>query len=135
MQSLLQLWKPPAALFFAAALSLSSGAFAAVESEPASQKFEIGDSQPGNYLSALIASADRDTPAAELFYQEALRSTLETLISLSVHLPLRSPMETRQARAPWPSGSLRVTPTTTSPDLRLRFATSSWANLRLRAHI
>jgi tetratricopeptide (TPR) repeat protein len=74
MQSLLQFWKPPVAFFFAGALSLSSGAFAAaVEAETASEKLEIGDSQPGNYLSALIASADRDTPAAELFYQEALR--------------------------------------------------------------
>jgi tetratricopeptide (TPR) repeat protein len=74
MQSLVQLWKPPVALFFAGALSLSSGAFAAaVENEPASEKLEIGDSQPGNYLSALIASADRDTAAAEVFYQEALR--------------------------------------------------------------
>jgi tetratricopeptide (TPR) repeat protein len=75
MQSLFQFWKPRVAVFFAGALSLSSGAFAAaaVESETASEKLEIGDSQPGNYLSALIASADRDTPAAEVFYQEVLR--------------------------------------------------------------
>jgi tetratricopeptide (TPR) repeat protein len=74
MQSLFQCRKPLVALFFAGALSLSSDAFAAaVETEPASEKLEIGDSQPGNYLSALIASADRDTPAAEVFYQEALR--------------------------------------------------------------
>ena len=35
---------------------------------------EVGDSQPGNYLSALIASADRDTLAAEVYYREALRA-------------------------------------------------------------
>ena len=78
MQSRLQHWKPPVALFFAGALSLSSGAFAAaVEAETASEKLEIGDSQPGNYLSALIASADRDTPAAELFYRKPFELTLE----------------------------------------------------------
>jgi tetratricopeptide (TPR) repeat protein len=74
MQSLFQYREPLVALFFAGALSLSTGAFAAaVETEPASEKLEIGESQPGNYLSALIASADRDTSAAEVFYQEALR--------------------------------------------------------------
>jgi tetratricopeptide (TPR) repeat protein len=74
MQSRFQHWKPQFVLFFVGALSLSSGAWAAaVETEPASEKLEIGDSQPGNYLSALIASADRDTPAAEVFYREALR--------------------------------------------------------------
>src|SRR6202453_1720446 len=63
-----------AALFCAGALSLSSGAIAAaVQTEPGSGQLEIGDSQPGNYLSALIASADRDTPAAEVYYREALR--------------------------------------------------------------
>jgi tetratricopeptide (TPR) repeat protein len=39
----------------------------------ASQSPEVGDSQPGNYLAALIASADRDTPAAEIFFRQALR--------------------------------------------------------------
>jgi tetratricopeptide (TPR) repeat protein len=74
MQSRFQHWKPRVALVFAGALSLSNGAFAAaVETEPASEKLEIGNSQPGIYLSALIASADRDTPAAEAFYQAALR--------------------------------------------------------------
>ncbi len=33
----------------------------------------IGMSQPGNYLAGLIASADRDTAAAEAYYREALR--------------------------------------------------------------
>jgi tetratricopeptide (TPR) repeat protein len=54
-------------------LALSGGAFAATETKPATNEFSIGESQPGNYLSALVASADRDTPAAEVFYREALR--------------------------------------------------------------
>src|SRR6202021_595284 len=74
MQSRSQYLKLRGAFFFAGALSLSGGAIAAaVQTEPGSEKFEIGGSQPGNYLSALVASADRDTPAAELYYQEALR--------------------------------------------------------------
>jgi Flp pilus assembly protein TadD len=64
------------ALFLAWAFAASSGAAsaAAIQTEGGSQKFEIGDSQPGNYLSALIASADRDTLAAEVYYREALRA-------------------------------------------------------------
>ena len=60
----------------ASALSLSGGTAlaAAVQTDTPSEKLEIGDSQPGNYLSALIASADRDTPAAEAYYREALRA-------------------------------------------------------------
>jgi tetratricopeptide (TPR) repeat protein len=76
MQSRSQHFSLRAAFFFSGALSLSSGAIAAAvqtEPEPKSEKLEIGDSQPGNYLSALIASADRDTPAAEVYYREALR--------------------------------------------------------------
>src|ERR1700734_886745 len=74
MQSRSQHLTLRAAFFFAGALSLSSGAIAAaVQTEPGPEKLEIGDSQPGNYLSALIASADRDTPAAEVYYREALR--------------------------------------------------------------
>jgi Flp pilus assembly protein TadD len=67
---------PRIALSLALALSLSGGAAsaAAVQTEAGSVNLEIGDSQPGNYLSALIATADRDTPAAELYYREALRS-------------------------------------------------------------
>ncbi len=34
---------------------------------------DIGGSQPGDYLAALIASADRDTASAEAYYREALR--------------------------------------------------------------
>jgi tetratricopeptide (TPR) repeat protein len=44
---------------------------AAVDSS--SQPLEFGESQPGNYLAALIASADRDTSSAEAYYREALR--------------------------------------------------------------
>jgi tetratricopeptide (TPR) repeat protein len=74
MQSRSQHFSLRAAFFFSGALSLSSAAIAAaVQTEPGSEKLEIGDSQPGNYLSALIASADRDTPAAEVYYREALR--------------------------------------------------------------
>jgi tetratricopeptide (TPR) repeat protein len=66
---------PRVALFLAWVLSVPSGAFgAAVQTDSGSEKFEVGDSQPGNYLSALIASADRDTPAAEVYYREALRA-------------------------------------------------------------
>jgi tetratricopeptide (TPR) repeat protein len=64
------------ALLLAAGLSAASGrALAAVsETDAGSEKLEIGDSQPGNYLSALIASADRDTLAAEVYFREALRA-------------------------------------------------------------
>jgi tetratricopeptide (TPR) repeat protein len=75
MQSRSQYWTPRVALFLAWALSLSGAASAAaIQTEPGSENLEIGDSQPGNYLSALIASADRDTPAAEVYYREALRA-------------------------------------------------------------
>src|SRR5258708_13031109 len=74
MQSRSQHFSLRAAFFFSGALSLSSGAIAAaVQTEPESEKLEIGDSQPGNYLSALIASADRDTPAAAVYYRQPLR--------------------------------------------------------------
>ena len=67
---------PHIAFFLALALSLSGGAAsaAAIQTEAGSENLEIGDSQPGNYLSALIATADRDTPAAEVYYREALRA-------------------------------------------------------------
>src|SRR6202161_4572453 len=75
MQSRSQHLTLRAAFLFAGALSLSSGAIAAaVQTEPGSEKLEIGDSQPGNYLSALIASADRDKPVAEVYYRETLRA-------------------------------------------------------------
>jgi tetratricopeptide (TPR) repeat protein len=75
MQSRSQRWTSRAAFVLACALSVSSGAMAAaVQTEPGADQFAIGDSQPGNYLSALIASADRDTPAAEAYYRQALRA-------------------------------------------------------------
>jgi len=36
--------------------------------------FEVGQSQSGNYLAALVANADRDTNAAATFFREALRA-------------------------------------------------------------
>jgi tetratricopeptide (TPR) repeat protein len=36
--------------------------------------FEVGESQSGNYLAALVANADRDTNAAATFFREALRA-------------------------------------------------------------
>src|SRR5579862_2711169 len=61
---------------FLTCVFLSGGAAsaAAIQTEAGSENLEIGDSQPGNYLSALIASADRDTPAAELYYRAALQA-------------------------------------------------------------
>ncbi len=76
MQSRSKVWMQPAALFLALGLSAAGGAASAAVSETdvGSEKLEIGDSQPGNYLSALIASSDRDTLAAEVYYREALRA-------------------------------------------------------------
>jgi tetratricopeptide (TPR) repeat protein len=75
MQSPSQRWTSRAALVLACGLFASSSVLAAaIDTEPGANQFKIGDSQPGNYLSALIASADRDTPAAELYYRETLRA-------------------------------------------------------------
>ena len=76
MQSRSQRWTPRSALLLAWALTVPSSvsAWAATRTEQGSEKFEIGGTQPGNYLSALIASADRDTLAAEVYYREALRA-------------------------------------------------------------
>ncbi len=49
----------------------SSAAASAEEAASAAPLLAI--SQPGNYLAGLIASADRDTAAAEAYYREALR--------------------------------------------------------------
>jgi hypothetical protein len=69
MQSRSKVWMQPAALFLAMGLSAAGGGASAAVSETdvGSEKLEIGDSQPGNYLSALIASSDRDTLAAEAY--------------------------------------------------------------------
>ena len=61
-----------AALFFAAAAVLSAPA-AARQPVAVAAPFEVGESQAGNYLAALIAGADRDTVAASTFFREALR--------------------------------------------------------------
>ncbi len=76
MQSRSKVWTQPAALFLAVGLSAAAGAASAAVSaaDAGPGKPEIGDTQPGNYLSALIASADRDTLAAEVYYREALRA-------------------------------------------------------------
>jgi tetratricopeptide (TPR) repeat protein len=75
MQSRYQGWTSRVALVLASALSVSGAASAAaIESETGSPTLEIGASQPGNYLSALVASADRDTLAAEVYYRETLRA-------------------------------------------------------------
>jgi tetratricopeptide (TPR) repeat protein len=76
MQGRFKYWTPAVALLSAVGLSAASSvAWAeAVETQSRSETLEIGDTQPGNYLSALIASADRDTMAAEVYYREALRA-------------------------------------------------------------
>jgi tetratricopeptide (TPR) repeat protein len=76
MQSRSQCRTPHVAFFLASAFAVLSGAAsaAAIQTETGSEKLEIGNTQPGNYLSALIASADRDTLAAEVYYREALRA-------------------------------------------------------------
>ena len=75
MHSRYQGWTLRAALVLASALAVSGPASAAaIETETGSETLEIGASQPGNYLSALVASADRDTLAAEVYYRETLRA-------------------------------------------------------------
>ena len=44
------------------------------ESVAVAAPFEVGNSAVGDYLSALVAGADRDTVAASTFFREALRS-------------------------------------------------------------
>jgi tetratricopeptide (TPR) repeat protein len=76
MQRRFKYCTPSVAFFLALSLSATSGSAlaAAVQKEAGSGTLEVGDSQPGNYLSALIASADRDTLAAEVYSREALRA-------------------------------------------------------------
>lgn len=50
---------------------LASPVFAAASDPP---HYHIATSEPGNYLSALIASADRDTDAAAVYFRETLRA-------------------------------------------------------------
>jgi len=58
------------ALLATAAVASVGPAFASVSDAPS---VEIGRSQAGNYLSALVAGADRDTGAAAVYSREALR--------------------------------------------------------------
>jgi tetratricopeptide (TPR) repeat protein len=76
MQGRLKYWTPAIALFLTVSLAAAGDAASAAASptQSGSETLEIGDNQPGNYLSALIASADRDTDAAEIYYREALRA-------------------------------------------------------------
>ena len=75
MQSRSQCWTPRVVFFvgWILATSCSAALAAAIQTDAGSEKLQIGDTQPGNYLSALIASADRDTLAAEIYFREALR--------------------------------------------------------------
>jgi tetratricopeptide (TPR) repeat protein len=60
----------PAVLLAAGAyLGLAFSALAVMD-----DRLEIGNTQSGNYLSALIASADRDSNAASLYFRESLRA-------------------------------------------------------------
>ena len=58
---------------FALAAALLAAAPARADTPDAS-RFQLGQSLSGNYLAALIASADRDTAAASVYYREALRA-------------------------------------------------------------
>ncbi len=58
----------------ALALSLACGAASAREAVTIATPFEVGSSTVGDYLSALVAGADRDTMAASTFFREALRA-------------------------------------------------------------
>jgi tetratricopeptide (TPR) repeat protein len=61
-----------AALMMAASAALCAPPAAATVETPGTT-IQIGQSPSGNYLAALIASADRDTNASAIFYREALR--------------------------------------------------------------
>ena len=54
----------------AAALLTASAAWA----DAPEGSYKLGQTLSGNYLSALVASADRDSPAASAYYREALRA-------------------------------------------------------------
>jgi Flp pilus assembly protein TadD len=55
-------------------LSLSAGSALARDGLALATSFEVGESQSGNYLAALVAGADRDTSAAAAYFREALRA-------------------------------------------------------------
>jgi tetratricopeptide (TPR) repeat protein len=57
-----------------AGLALVAGPALARDSLAVSTGVEMGDSQSGNYLAALVAGADRDTTSAAAYFREALRA-------------------------------------------------------------
>jgi tetratricopeptide (TPR) repeat protein len=61
-------------LAVAMGLGLYAAPALASDSLAVSTAFELGESQSGNYLAALVAGADRDTPAAATYFREALRA-------------------------------------------------------------
>ncbi len=72
---------PPGGLLRSAGVAALAVAFSAglqgAEARPSvaiATPFEVGGTQSGNYLSALVAGADRDTAAAATFFRETLRS-------------------------------------------------------------
>jgi tetratricopeptide (TPR) repeat protein len=52
----------------------ASGPAAARDGLALSTPLEVGESQSGNYLAAIVAGDDRDTPAAATYFREALRA-------------------------------------------------------------
>ena len=71
-----QLWRRTLAVSAWTVVALWNAAPASAEAsadEAALAAPPLALSQPGNYLAGLIASADRDTAAAESYYREALR--------------------------------------------------------------
>ena len=67
MRPALPLTQARAALLFCL---LGSPALAAI---PDASQYQLAASEPGNYLAAIVASADRDTGAASVYFREALR--------------------------------------------------------------
>ena len=101
------------------------------------RNLEIGDSQPGNYLSALIASADRDTLAAEVYYREALRADPRNpdLLERAFAAALSNGDETSATCARRTVACARSEQQPGAP-LRWRFTISNKDNLRrARAHL
>jgi tetratricopeptide (TPR) repeat protein len=67
--------RAPSALLAATALVLVLAAPARARVvDPGSGPFEVGQTQSGNYLSALVASDDRDTAGSAFYFREALRA-------------------------------------------------------------
>jgi tetratricopeptide (TPR) repeat protein len=62
------------AISFALAALPVAGAATAHDGAALSTPVEVGDSQSGNYLAALVAGDDRDTVAAATYFREALRA-------------------------------------------------------------